>query len=154
MTTTAGGSGTPSTPGATTSASSSRQAARPPTASTSSAAKAASSRPGIGGGLTGRGAHIAIVDDPVKDMADADSPTMRKRAWDWWTSVLQTRLEPVGAICLIQTRWHEDDLAGRTFATERAKQMMAPGRPGGRAGMRPDGHASEVIWLTCCHRDR
>lgn len=74
---------------------------------------------GIGGGLTGRGAHIAIVDDPVKDMADADSPTMRKRAWDWWTSVLQTRLEPVGAICLIQTRWHEDDLAGRILATER-----------------------------------
>ncbi|WP_328403907.1 terminase family protein [Streptomyces sp. NBC_00390] len=74
---------------------------------------------GIGGGLTGRGAHIAIVDDPVKDMADADSSTMRKRAWDWWTSVLQTRLEPVGAICLIQTRWHEDDLAGRILATER-----------------------------------
>ncbi|MFE7129366.1 terminase large subunit domain-containing protein [Streptomyces sp. NPDC057638] len=74
---------------------------------------------GLGGGLTGRGAHIAIVDDPVKDMADADSLTMRKRAWDWWTSVLQTRLEPVGAICLIQTRWHEDDLAGRILATER-----------------------------------
>lgn len=74
---------------------------------------------GIGGGLTGRGAHVAIVDDPVKDMADADSPTMRKRAWEWWTSVLQTRLEPAGAICLIQTRWHEDDLAGRILATER-----------------------------------
>jgi hypothetical protein len=52
-------------------------------------------------------------------MADADSLTTRKRAWDWWTSVLQTRLEPVGAICLIQTRWHEDDLAGRILATER-----------------------------------
>ncbi|WP_236576580.1 terminase large subunit domain-containing protein [Streptomyces sp. HF10] len=71
---------------------------------------------GIGGGLTGRGAHIAIVDDPVKDMADADSPTMRKRAWAWWTSVIQTRLEPTGAICLIQTRWHEDDLAAEREA--------------------------------------
>lgn len=74
---------------------------------------------GISGGLTGRGARIAIVNDPVKDMAAADSPTMRNRAWDWWTSVLQTRLEPEGAICLIQTRWHEDDLAGRILATER-----------------------------------
>ncbi|MFI1814608.1 hypothetical protein ACH414_30135 [Streptomyces sp. NPDC020422] len=44
---------------------------------------------------------------------------MRRRAWDWWTSVIQTRLEPTGAICLIQTRWHEDDLAGRILATER-----------------------------------
>ncbi|WP_307839606.1 terminase large subunit domain-containing protein [Streptomyces sp. MBT49] len=71
---------------------------------------------GIGGGLTGKGATIALVDDPVKDMADADSPTMRKRAWEWWQSVLQTRLEPGGAICVIQTRWHEDDLAGRIIA--------------------------------------
>ncbi|MFI8998634.1 hypothetical protein [Streptomyces sp. NPDC053542] len=74
---------------------------------------------GLVGGLTRGGAHIAIVDDPVKDMADADSPTMRQRAWDWWTSVIQTRLEPTGALCLIQTRWHEDDLAGRFLATER-----------------------------------
>jgi hypothetical protein len=71
---------------------------------------------GIGGGLTGKGATIALVDDPVKDMADADSPTMRKRVWDWWQSVLQTRMEPNGAICVIQTRWHEDDLAGRIIA--------------------------------------
>lgn len=49
---------------------------------------------GLVGGLTGRGAHIAIVDDPVKDMADADSPTMRRRAWDWWTSIIQTRPVP------------------------------------------------------------
>lgn len=102
---------------------------------------------GIGGGLTGRGAHIAIVDDPVKDMADADSPTMRKRAWDWWTSVLQTRLEPVGAICLIQTRWHEDDLAGRILATERSAWRVidlpaladSPDDPLGRA-------PGEALW--------
>ncbi|GAA1353700.1 terminase large subunit domain-containing protein [Streptomyces beijiangensis] len=77
---------------------------------------------GIGGGLTGKGATIAIVDDPVKDMADADSPTMRKRAWDWWQSVLQTRLEPDGAICVIQTRWHEDDLSGRIIAEAEANE--------------------------------
>ncbi|MFB7082560.1 terminase large subunit domain-containing protein [Streptomyces sp. NPDC056308] len=77
---------------------------------------------GIGGGLTGKGASIAIVDDPVKDMADADSPTMRKRAWDWWQAVLQTRLEPDGAICVIQTRWHEDDLSGRILAEAEANE--------------------------------
>ncbi|MEW1719760.1 terminase family protein [Streptomyces sp. NPDC093109] len=77
---------------------------------------------GIGGGLTGRGATIALVDDPVKDMTDAGSPTMRKRAWDWWQSVLQTRMEPDGAICVIQTRWHEDDLAGRIIADAEANE--------------------------------
>ncbi|MGW2861009.1 terminase large subunit domain-containing protein [Streptomyces sp. NPDC001205] len=102
---------------------------------------------GLVGGLTGRGAHIAIVDDPVKDMADADSPTMRKRAWDWWTSVIQTRLEPAGAICLIQTRWHEDDLAGRILATERDEWLVidlpaladSPDDPLGRA-------PGEALW--------
>ncbi|MER6206371.1 terminase large subunit domain-containing protein [Streptomyces sp. NPDC001642] len=84
---------------------------------------------GIGGGLTGKGATIALVDDPVKDMADADSPTMRKRAWEWWQSVLQTRLEPDGAICVIQTRWHEDDLAGRIIADAEDNEWTVIGLP-------------------------
>lgn len=77
---------------------------------------------GIGGSLTGKGATIALVDDPVKDMADADSPTMRRKTWEWWQSVLQTRMEPDGAICVIQTRWHEDDLAGRIIADAQANE--------------------------------
>lgn len=76
---------------------------------------------GVGGGLTGKGAHLAIVDDPIKDDADAQSPTMRKRLWDWWTSVLLTRIEPGGSVVVIQTRWHEDDLAGRVLAGEDAE---------------------------------
>lgn len=68
---------------------------------------------GVGGTLTGRGAHIALIDDPVKDQQDADSELIRQRTWDWYVSVLRTRLMPRGAIVLIQTRWHEDDLAGR-----------------------------------------
>ncbi|WP_404974793.1 terminase large subunit domain-containing protein [[Kitasatospora] papulosa] len=75
---------------------------------------------GVGGGLTGKGAHLAVVDDPIKDDADAQSPTMRKRLWDWWTSVLLTRIEPGGSVIVIQTRWHEDDLAGRILAGEDA----------------------------------
>jgi hypothetical protein len=75
---------------------------------------------GVGGGLTGKGAHLAVVDDPIKDAADAESPTMRRRLWDWWTSVLNTRIEPGGSILVIQTRWHEQDLAGRILAGEDA----------------------------------
>ncbi|KPC70120.1 terminase, large subunit, partial [Streptomyces sp. NRRL WC-3753] len=49
---------------------------------------------GVGGALTGRGAHVAAVDDPFKGAEDAGSPTQRDRVWDWWQSVLLTRLEP------------------------------------------------------------
>ncbi|MFJ4010335.1 terminase large subunit domain-containing protein [Streptomyces sp. NPDC090026] len=73
---------------------------------------------GVGGGLTGKGAHLAVVDDPIKDAAEASSPTMRKRLWEWWQAVLLTRIEPGGSVILIQTRWDEDDLAGRVLAEE------------------------------------
>lgn len=68
---------------------------------------------GIGGPITGRGAHLLIIDDPVKNREEASSPTLRDRAWDWYTNDAVTRLEPDGAVILIMTRWHEDDLAGR-----------------------------------------
>ncbi|WP_369354640.1 terminase family protein [Streptomyces sp. cg2] len=64
---------------------------------------------GVGGGLTGKGAHLAVVDDPIKDAAEASSPTMRKRLWEWWQAVLLTRIEPGGSVILIQTRWDEGD---------------------------------------------
>lgn len=67
---------------------------------------------GVGGALTGRGATVAIIDDPVKNAAEALSPTFRERNKEWYKSTLRTRLEPHGAIIVIQTRWHEDDLAG------------------------------------------
>ncbi len=68
---------------------------------------------GVGGGITGRGANIALIDDPFKDRKEADSETIRDSVWAWYQSTLYTRLMPGGAIVLIQTRWHEDDLAGR-----------------------------------------
>ncbi|MCW7991060.1 terminase, large subunit [Streptomyces platensis subsp. clarensis] len=79
---------------------------------------------GVGGGLTGKGAHLAIVDDPIKDAADAESPTLRRRLWSWWTSVINTRLEPNGSILVIQTRWHEQDLAGRLLEGEDADDWI------------------------------
>lgn len=68
---------------------------------------------GVGGPITGRGAHVAIIDDPFKNDEEANSTTYREKVWNWYLSTLRTRLAPNGAIVLIQTRWHEDDLAGR-----------------------------------------
>ncbi len=68
---------------------------------------------GVGGGVTGFGADLIVIDDPVKNRAQAESEIYRERLWKWYTDDLYTRLEPEGSIILIQTRWHEDDLAGR-----------------------------------------
>lgn len=68
---------------------------------------------GVGTAVTGRGAHIALIDDPFKDREEADSERRRELVWDWYRSTLFTRLMPGGAIVVILTRWHEDDLAGR-----------------------------------------
>ena len=67
---------------------------------------------GVGGPLTGRGAHLLLIDDPVKNREDAESEVIRKKTKDWYTSTAYTRLMPGGRIVIIQTRWHEDDLAG------------------------------------------
>lgn len=69
---------------------------------------------GRGGSITGRGGDFVILDDPIKDSLEAQSPTLREQLWDWFTRVLMTRLMTHSAsICIVQTRWHEDDLIGR-----------------------------------------
>lgn len=73
---------------------------------------------GVGGGITGQGGNLIIIDDPVKSREEANSPAYRERCWDWYTDDLSTRMEPGAAIVLIMTRWHEDDLAGRILASE------------------------------------
>jgi predicted phage terminase large subunit-like protein len=101
---------------------------------------------GIGTAMTGRGAHVMLIDDPFKDREEADSERQREKVWRWYTSTAYTRLESDiaydavdddelwselrsdiedgkavpfdGAIVLIQTRWHEDDLSGRLLAAQ------------------------------------
>ncbi len=73
---------------------------------------------GVGTAVTGRGADILLIDDPVKDREEADSEIRRNRVWEWYTSTAYTRLAPGGAVVLIQTRWHEDDLAGRLLEAQ------------------------------------
>jgi predicted phage terminase large subunit-like protein len=69
---------------------------------------------GRGGTTTGRGGDVLVIDDPLKDRQEADSPTIRDTLWTWFTQVIGSRLmTDQGRIMLIQTRWHQDDLVGR-----------------------------------------
>ena len=68
---------------------------------------------GVGAGVTGFGAQLVVIDDPVKSRAEAESETFRDKLWDWYNNDLYTRLKPNASMILIQTRWHQDDLAGR-----------------------------------------
>jgi hypothetical protein len=68
---------------------------------------------GIGGALTGRGAHLLIIDDPVKNAEESMSPTIREKHWEWWQSTASSRIEPGGSALVMMTRWHPEDLAGR-----------------------------------------
>lgn len=67
---------------------------------------------GVGGGFTGHGGNLILIDDPIKSRAEAQSETYRKRLVDWFKNDLRTRLQNPGAMILINTRWHMADLAG------------------------------------------
>ena len=79
---------------------------------------------GVGGPLTGTPVDIAIIDDPVKDATEAYSPVYRERVWNWYNTVLTTRLHNDSKQLFIMTRWHEDDLAGRILKTEPDEWMV------------------------------
>ena len=76
---------------------------------------------GVGTGITGRGAHILLLDDLVKDIEAADSVTIKENTWEWYGSTAYTRLAPGGGVLGIMTWWNEDDWAGRI------QQVMASG---------------------------
>ena len=68
---------------------------------------------GVGTGLTGKGADLLVIDDPIKDDVEAKSKTSRDRVWNWFTRVAMTRLMGTARVVICMTRWHEDDLVGR-----------------------------------------
>jgi predicted phage terminase large subunit-like protein len=89
---------------------------------------------GARGALTGKGANLLIIDDPVKNNMESGSQLIRDNVWDWFISTAYTRLEPEGVIIIVMTRWHEDDLCGRikkstTTASDGMSQLSA-GNPG------------------------
>jgi predicted phage terminase large subunit-like protein len=77
---------------------------------------------GAGGPITGRGAHLLVIDDIIKGREDADSSAIRRQVIDWYKSVAYTRLMPGGAIIIIGTRWHEEDLIGWVIANSPHEQ--------------------------------
>lgn len=100
---------------------------------------------GVGGGVTGQGGNLIVIDDPVKSREEAESENYRERVWDWYTNDLYTRLEPNAALVLIMTRWHKDDLAGRILASDdgpswRVVNLPAEAEAGDALG-RPEGAA-------------
>jgi predicted phage terminase large subunit-like protein len=74
---------------------------------------------GVGGGITGKGAHILVVDDPIKNQEEADSILVRDNLESWFQSTAYTRLSPGGGVLIIETWWNDDDLAGRLQALAR-----------------------------------
>jgi len=68
---------------------------------------------GAGGALTGKGADLLIIDDPIKGREMALSQKVLDDQWDWWGSDVRTRLEPGASIVIIATRWSNDDLIGK-----------------------------------------
>jgi len=74
---------------------------------------------GRGGPITGRGAHLLLIDDPLKGADEARSEVTRRALCEWYSSVAYTRLQTGGAVILISTRWHQDDLAGHLYSRTR-----------------------------------
>ena len=102
---------------------------------------------GVGGAWTGQGIIAGIIDDPFKNRVEAESPLIRQRIWDWFTSTLTTRVEPGGSRIVVHTRWHEDDLIGRLLASteERWDLINLPAIDDSGAALWPDRWPSEEL---------
>ena len=80
---------------------------------------------GIGGGITGKGAHLLVIDDPFKNRDEAESEAYRKKVMSWYKSSAYTRLEQGGAVVITHTRWHDDDLAGQLLKQMASDPLLA-----------------------------
>ncbi len=78
---------------------------------------------GVGGAITGFGAHVFLIDDPIKNAEEASSKVMRDKIWEWFKSTAYTRLHPGGVMVIIMTRWHVDDLVGRILEDDELKDI-------------------------------
>jgi hypothetical protein len=89
---------------------------------------------GIGGSLTGKPVDVLIIDDPLKDLEQAQSEAYRKRAMNFWRGVAVPRLGPGAKVVLVQTRWHESDMGGQLLAEEpdRGARCRSPRSPRSR----------------------
>lgn len=79
---------------------------------------------GILAGITGNPANLLVIDDPIKNRQEADSPTKRQQIWNEWLNSLKSRLAAGAKVVVIMTPWHEDDLAARLLTTERNIKLI------------------------------
>ena len=79
---------------------------------------------GILAGITGNPANLLVIDDPIKNRQEADSPTKRQQVWGEWLNSLKSRLAAGAKVVVIMTPWHEDDLAARLLATEQNIRLI------------------------------
>ncbi|HUU94480.1 MAG TPA: hypothetical protein VM487_01975 [Phycisphaerae bacterium] len=95
---------------------------------------------GVGGGLTGYGFSLIVVDDPIKGREKAESSTERDRVWEWLNDDVITRLTPNGVLVLVHTRWHPDDPIGRAKLepTWNGVNLPALGGPAENVPLLPD----------------
>lgn len=100
---------------------------------------------GVLTGIAGFRAKIGLIDDPIRSRQDADSDLVRERIWEWYVNDFKTRLVPNARQILIQTRWHEDDLAGRILQHEddwKVISLPAEAEEGDALGREP----GEWLW--------
>jgi predicted phage terminase large subunit-like protein len=81
---------------------------------------------GAGTGIAGFRGLFGLIDDPIRSRQDADSQLVRDRLWDWYLNDFRPRLIPDARQLLIQTRWHEDDLAGRALNHQKWEVLSLP----------------------------
>lgn len=108
---------------------------------------------GAGSGIPGFRADCAIIDDPTRGREAADNQLQRDKIWNWYFGDLERRLRVGGAVILVMTRWHEDDLGGRLLKYQRAKwrvvrlQAIYEPRSGDDWGPDPLGRQpGDVLW--------
>lgn len=109
---------------------------------------------GMGGTITGRGADLLIIDDPIKDRESANSRTLRNKHWDWFRDVALSRLMGAGRVIICMTRWHEDDIVGRItnprsehYDAEFAKEWKVVNIPAFAEENDPVGRKpGEILW--------
>lgn len=109
---------------------------------------------GKGGGITGLPVDLLVVDDPLKDAAEALSATERENVWEWWTDSLFTRLSRDAAVVVVMTRWHTEDLAGRLAATGGWESVVFPAIDAEGRALCPDLHPLEQLEEARRHNPR
>lgn len=98
---------------------------------------------GRGSAMTGFRSDMTIIDDPIKDMVEAQSETLREQTVEWFSSVVLTRMASLSQIVVIATRWHKDDLIAHVMKSLDAEYINVPAQA--VAGPEPDAHGNYDI---------